>query len=68
MPDYLIDFPTDFAATTVTVHFLSQRLRARQDGAISHEVLKSALPNYTATLRLEGYTESRILEVREVTR
>lgn len=66
--DFIIDFPEEFEATTATVYFLSRRLRERQDGAISHEVRKSALPSYIANLRLEGYVESKIFTLTEVTR
>jgi hypothetical protein len=66
--DYVIDLPTDSAAPTVTVHFLSDRLRERYDGGVSAEVYTEMLTEYTEALQRDGFWGSRIVTLTEVAR
>lgn len=66
--DYVIDLPENPAAPTVTVHFLSDRLRERYDGGISAEVYTEMLSDYIDALQRDGFWGSRIVTLAEVAR
>jgi hypothetical protein len=55
MTDFIIQAAA-FAATTFVVQCATPAARQRHDGAISLNVRKSALPDFVARMRAEGFT------------
>lgn len=55
MADFQI-LPSEFSATTTRVVCVSKAAKARHDGAASLDVRKSALPDFSARMRLEGFS------------